>query len=340
MRAITIANVLQDMSVCFMGSSLSTYQHLIPKEITCLHLPSDVPEKDKMGLVEHTPSFLHYAPVGVQGQRERTALITEIFKTAYPLLLVVDVSVEITLLARLCGIPAIVIRQHGERDDLAHLQAYESAELLIAPFSKSMSAPSAEVWVDQKTLYAGGFSRYNNDQLQNNVHELRQHIAILIGEGGTSITERFIKELAKNCPAYTFHVIGQVAMLTGTQQENIIFHGKLAEPATVISTCAVVIGNAGHNTVMEMAALNKRFICIPEDRPFKEQEQKARILARNGNARVIPADELQHVNWQEELETILNQTPDWTGVIAEDALPNIRRSIDAVLQRLFQNQPD
>lgn len=336
MRAITIANALPGLSCIFMGSNLKPYQHLIPAEITCVHLPADLAQTHETILPDDHLSFVHYAPLGLRGQRERTALMTAVFTSHNPLLLIVDVSVEVALLARLCGIPTVLIKQHGDRNDLPHLQAYESATLIIAPFSASLAAPNQAAWVDQKTVYVGGFSKYSMRQ-RNQEKELDQQVAILTGEGGTSLNQAWIEELATSCSSYTFHVIGQIATLPSSAPHNLQWHGKLADPATVLSYCAIVIGNAGHNTVMEMATLNKRFICIPEERPFNEQQQKAQLLARNGHARVIPCHDLHQINWKEELAHMLKQQPDWTGVINPDALRLVNTAIHQTLQRLYPN---
>ncbi|MDO7743023.1 MAG: hypothetical protein MUP99_04590, partial [Pedobacter sp.] len=104
--------------------------------------------------------------------------------------------------------------------------------------------------------------------------------------------------------------------------------------------CQIVIGNAGHNTVMEMADLNKRFICIPEDRPFDEQLQKADLLAVKGCARVIYPGDLFAVNWPDELENAGSTLPNWEGMINPDALQHIVNAIkDTVNQVFASNYP-
>lgn len=335
MRAITLANALPGLSCFFMGSNLKPYLDIIPREINCIHLPADVPAENEFPLQEANElAYLHYAPLGLRGQRERTALITQAFTRHYPLLLLVDVSVEITLLARLCGIPTLVMRQHGLRDDPAHLLAYESATLLIAPYAKEMAVASSMDWVEQKTLYAGGFSKYSNRPKGAEEEDHRQ-VAILLGKGGTSLDHHFITHLAKVCGLYTFHVIGEMEDKGFPLQPNIVWHGKLAEPVAVLMNSALVIGNAGHNTVMEMADLNKRFICIPEERTFAEQLQKAELLARNGNARVILPAELNTINWEQELDKLIQCAPFWDHVTDAAALHKISAAIDATLIKLF-----
>ncbi|SEB09837.1 glycosyltransferase [Pedobacter hartonius] len=335
MRALSIAAVLQGFKIFFLGSNLRPYAGLIADEIECIHLSSDVPAENDLHFSAHPLTFLHYAPLGIAGQRERIALLTDIFKDTSPMLLIVDVSVEITLLARLCGIPSIVIRQHGRRDDLPHMNAYESAELLIAPYSAGMAPPGEKDWISAKTLYAGGFSKYSNLKDSDINEEIPDQVAVLLGQGGSSMDAEFINHLADCCENYNFHVIGLRACIETEAKHNVIWHGQLDDPITVLRYCKVVIGNAGHNTVMEMADLNKRFICIPEERPFEEQLQKAELLKANGNAMVVKSGNLNLLNWPVALDTMVRKQPNWKGVTEKTALGNIAGAISHTMERIY-----
>lgn len=332
MRAISIAQTVKNVSVIFMGSNLHPYLHLMPDHLRCVHLPADIPAADEQVWSASDLSFLHYAPLGLAGQRERTAIMTRVFNQPGPLVLIVDVSVEVTLLARLCGIPTVVIRQHGDRNDLAHLQAYESAELLIAPFPKTMEPPFALPWLNDKTLYAGGFSKYSSVSIDNLQEEQPNQIGILLGEGGTSIDQLLIKRIVTCCPDYHFHVIGIGNPAGEGEHPGLTWHGKLADPAQILRSCAVVIGNAGHNTVMEMADLNKRFVCIPEERPFNEQRQKAELLAITSTALVIYPEELNSVDWSAALQGLQATVPQWNDVTDPAALQHIATAIEQLFK--------
>ena len=335
MRAITIASSLTADHICFIGSNLRPYLDQIPEHIVCIHLPLDLPDENDHQPRAHALSFLHYAPLGIAGIRERTAVLTATFRQYYPMLLVVDVSVEVTLLARLSGIPTVVVRQHGKRTDIPHLDAYESAELLIAPYAETFALTDEEEWIKEKTVYAGGFSKYSDNKTVGNEQEQPGHIAILVGQGGTSLDTEFIHHLATACENYIFHIMGSSANHSMLLKHNLTVHGQLKDPKAVLDQCQVVIGNAGHNTVMEMADLNKRFICIPEDRPFDEQLQKADLLAVKGCARVIYPGDLFAVNWPDELENACSRLPNWDGMINPDALQHIAHAIKNTMNQVF-----
>ncbi|MCF0060480.1 hypothetical protein MUK70_14645 [Dyadobacter chenwenxiniae] len=338
MRAISIASQLGNAKVTFLGSDLMRYAEVIPNAITCIHLPGDVAGPEDPFASRMQLSFLHYAPLNVERVARLAAAISAALHALFPVILIVDVSVEVTMLATLCGTPTVVIRQNGDRDDNAHLHAYECAQLLIAPSTAQLMNPSPYDWVNSKTFFSGGFSKYSG---------MGQHlgavnpwsIGVIVGSGGTSINGAVINALATQCSGWSIHVIGAVSETERVVTPNVIFHGQLNDPASVLSGCSVVIGNAGHNTVMEMADLGKKFVCIPEDRPFREQLRKAALLEQNGMAVVVHPEELGNVAW----EPIIRQAASldnncWQDVIKPSALADVARRLHGLWENNFSHQ--
>lgn len=334
MRAIAISRALPDCNITFLGSSLKGYMALMPPNVKYIHLPIDTESEADLHHIHHNPvESLHYAPLNVSGLRERNTIITALFAEQYPLLLIVDVSVEITLLARLCGVPVIVVRQHGIRHDPAHLAAYQSASALLASYPETMQRQEAK-WLMDKTIYTGGFSRYDiKNECEYPAENLT--VAVLTGSGGTSIDLQFICYLARHCSIWNVDVIGLPKPEAINLPENIMFHGHLQDPLEFLISASVVIGNAGHNTVMEMASLNKRFIAIPEDRPFGEQIEKAEILQELGLATVIKPQAFYQTDWQVLLSNTAQSSPDWTGIVLPEATNLAAKGILSVYQSIF-----
>jgi len=332
MRALAIATKIKG-AITFLGSDLQRYQSLIPKHIACIHLPADTPaEEDQFYSSGSDAPALHYAPLNVAGLRNRATILSRFFATSYPLLLVVDVSVEIALFARLCGVPTIIVRQHGLRNDAAHLNAYHSASLLIAPYSRKLQSGAPE-WVDEKTVFSGGFSRFPLDEKANE-EALPTEIAIMAGRGGTSLDINFINFIALACPDFCFHVLGIAE--DGLQvPENVVLYGPIDDPSPVLRQCIIIIGNAGHNTVMEAASLQKRFICVPENRPFSEQEHKASSLATALGTAVILPEELYQTEWNKVLRHLLTIKTNWGNTINPEALQIIATNIEQLAETLF-----
>ncbi|SDF66233.1 Glycosyltransferase family 28 C-terminal domain-containing protein [Pedobacter terrae] len=315
-----------------MGSGLEAQKALIPNSIDLIFLPIDTPNQQDRDFMDQNLEGLHYAPLNVSGQLERVNKITSFLASHPKLLFVIDVSVEIAMLSRLCGVPTIVIRQHGLRDDLPHQICYRNAAGLLAPFDLQMSGPGPE-WVNEKTFYTGGFSRFAPSADTSDVS--KKQVAVLIGRGGTSINGQFLDYLSSQCPQWTFHVVGDSQHLSHIH--NLQFHGELSDPQAILTECSIVIGNAGHNTVMECASLNKRFIAIAEERPFEEQEEKARIIQKLALAVHVSASEIFDLDWKVILENLVTTHPNWSGFISSDAAERAADYLRQTHRTLFQH---
>lgn len=120
-RAIAIGQSLDN--VMLMGSGLAYRTGNLP----FLDLPDDRLD-DSFAGIDHVdrPSSLHYAPLDHEGLRQRTALMTGWIAEARPRLMVVDVSAEVAMLARLASVPTVYVRLSGRRLDAAHLDAFRA----------------------------------------------------------------------------------------------------------------------------------------------------------------------------------------------------------------------
>ncbi|MFC4211233.1 glycosyltransferase [Pedobacter lithocola] len=332
MRTLQIVKALKNHQVILMGSGLKALTEL-PSNIKVAHLPLDIADENENTSVGNIKSMaFHYAPIGIKGIRNRVALMTEVFQKNYPLILVIDVSVEVALLARLAGIPTIIMRQHGNRTDLPHQLAYDSAELLIAPFSNEMYVGEKDN-AYKKTVFTGGFSRF--DSVENNVNINQNTVCILVGNGGTSITEMFIKSIALSCNKFHFKVLG-LEQNKSNRLANLEFLGQVVNPAETIKEANIIIGNTGHNTVMEAASLNKRFVGIPENRPFDEQIEKAKSIQNRAGIKIVSPNELLKTDWLLLLENIKGEQVDWKGVIAPKAVEILAETIVKTGEKLFK----
>lgn len=228
-------------------------------------LPLDLPAPGEPALPDPPPG-LHYAPVGAASLRSRMAALSGYFHQAAPALLVVDVSVEVAMFARLCGVPVTIVRQHGDRNDFAHRLAYAWAEELLAPYPRWLEDASASLAVRQASRYTGGFpvgpARRSNP--------VPGRVVVLSGRGDGGFDPRDVESAAAACPGTNW-------VLAGPQNWR-------ADVAELIGSAEVVISHAGHNAVMEVAAARRPLVCIPRPRPFGEQHGKAEALRRAGAA--------------------------------------------------------
>ncbi len=216
-----------------------------------------------------------------------------------PDLLVSDVGLEASMIARLCGIPTIYSRQHGERHDKGHQLAYEWACSLLAPFAPEMEQEACPRWIREKTFYSGGFSRFTGRlkaAIAPSAYDpQRPNVLVMTGFGGTEITPAAIALAAAATPQWTWHVLGIcTAKKTTTQKnsekktsDNLHYHGVVEDVWAYLCHASLVVANAGHNSTMEIAAAGVPAICIPAPRPFNEQVCKAEVLRRLGLCVVV-----------------------------------------------------
>ena len=195
-----------------------------------------------------------------------------------PDLIVVDVALEAALMARFCGIPVVYMRQHGRRWDLGHRLAYEASVGLLAPFSADMEQRDCPQWIRQKTFYSGGFCRFDTGQTRppEAFADGECNVVVLIGSGGTNITVDAIAKAAAATPSWSWFVLGKLPQRP--LGKNIRSLGHVANVYPYLCHASLVVGNAGHNTVMEIGVAQAPFLCLPAQRPFKEQICKADVL--------------------------------------------------------------
>ncbi len=249
-------------------------------------LPLDVDPRGPAG--PQPAANLHHAPVGVAGLTRRMATLAAWIDRAAPDLFVVDVSVEVATFVRLMGVPTVVVRQHGRRDDPPHLMAYDHASLLLAPWSPQLEDPWVPGWVRSRTAHVGGFSRFDGRLADRTASRRRLGIdgstrpVVLVTAGGEGAAGWDPDAAAAATPGWQWVVVGGVPSTTPRLRHL----GWLDDPWDWLCAADVVITHAGHNSTMEAAAAGTPMVVIPQPRPFDEQVHKAAALDRCGAALV------------------------------------------------------
>lgn len=259
------------------------------------------------------PHALHYAPSHHGGIRSRAALLTSWIAQERPSLMVVDVSVEIAMLARLAATPTVYVRLSGLRNDPAHLEAFRGASVVLSPFNQELDHPDMPDWVRAKTSFCPGLTSSSRSTEPNR----QDTILVVYGRGGTGGDGDALAAAARAAPGFDWRVIGPVSQPQSCP-DNLSILGWVEEAESEIARADLVVGAAGDGLVNAVIATGSRFICLPEPRPFDEQFSKAHRLAAIGAAVVIK-------RWP--------QASDWPGLIAA------ARDLDpGVLNRL--HEPD
>ena len=263
-RALAVAQQAQGRIV-LIGTGLAGRTAAVP----VLELPDDRPEAASRLPARFADDPLHYAPLRHEGVRRRMAAVADWIVRHEPALMVVDVSVEIALLARLCGIPTVYVRLAGVRNDAPHHQTFRSARSLLAPFDSALDDPFVPAWVRDKTLYVPGLTTAravpNPDELS---------VLVVNGAGGGQLDGGVIAAAAAETPELTWRVIGPIEM-PGRPPPNLTSCGWVDDADREIARAGIVVGSAGDGVVSAVLAAGRPYVCLPQSRPYDEQRNKA-----------------------------------------------------------------
>ncbi|MEU0795943.1 glycosyltransferase [Amycolatopsis sp. NPDC005961] len=219
---------------------------------------------------------LHWAPRRHPGLRDRMALVSAELHRHAVRLLVVDVSVEIALLARLHGVPVVVVAQPGRRTDRAHRTAYDLAETILAPWPRRPAPDWPSAWL-AKTVHVGAFSRF--DGRAASPAGAARRALVLWGSGGLAVSTAQLHAAAAATPRWQWDIAGP-AQTEEPPPPNLHHHGWVADPWPLLTEAGVVVTHAGQNALAEVAAARRPAVVIPQPRPFDEQEATAEALVR------------------------------------------------------------
>jgi predicted glycosyltransferase len=247
-----------------------------------------------------TPPPLHYAPLDHAGVRLRVAAISSWIADAHPDLMVVDVSVEVAMLARLASVPIVYMRLSGRRGDRPHCDAFASAAALIAPFAEVLDDPATPDRIRDKTFYAGNIVR------PAPVQEVEPDTVLVVaGRGGEMADGTRWAQAAAAVPDRRWRVIGPVRP-PSAMPGNIVYSGWIEDAERAIAAAGIVIGAAGDGLVSAVLAYDRPFICFPEVRAFDEQASKAARLAQL-DAAIVPAIWPDAQNWRILIDAAVQQ---------------------------------
>jgi len=306
-RAIAIGQSLGGITL--LGTGLTGKTGNLP----FLDLPDDRFDEGFAG-IDHAerPSSLHYAPLDHEGIRQRTAMMALWIARSRPSLMVVDVSAELAMLARLASVPTVYVRLSGTRLDTAHLDAFRGATALLAPFHEALDDDDIPAWVRKKTFYAPGIIR----PVTNSENKRDGAVLIVLGRGGgISDGERWA-QVARATPERQFRIIGPCTV-PSLLPNNLELRGWVDDADAQIAAATVVIGAAGDGVVSAVLAARRPFICMPEPRPFNEQVSKARRLGAVGGA-IVRFDWPAASDWTGLIDLAIDQAEHWPACLMNE----------------------
>jgi hypothetical protein len=233
-------------------------------------LPSDV-DVEHPGDVS-AGGVVHWAPLHSPGLRRRGAAIAAWIDRARPRAFVTDVSVEVTLLVRIMGVPVVVAAMRGTRTDRAHTAAYDCAHALLAPWAAEFNPADWPRRWNAKTWNVGAFSAFDATPRLPAQPTTPHKVVVVMGAGGSDVSVRTIADARAATPKWAWQSAGVGAWLSR------------AALWRALCEADVVITHAGQNALAEVAAARRPAVVVAQPRPHGEQLETARTLDRAGIA--------------------------------------------------------
>lgn len=237
--------------------------------------------------------MLHWLPMGHVPTRSRMRRLAGWVERRGPDAVVVDVSVEVTVLMRLLGVPSVVIAQPGRRDDEPHRLAYRLADAVLAPWPVEADGCVRGLQEQSdKVRHTGGISRLRPRPGTRGT--LRG--VVLAGRDDPTM-RRVADAVRRQVPDLDWVMAGAGSWMPDIEAS--------------LATAAVVVSHAGQNAVADIAAVRAPAVVVACPRPHDEQEYLARVLGEMGIAPVVPADEVVRVDWSHLVLSVLGTAPAW-----------------------------
>lgn len=252
------------------------------------------------GRSETADGRLHWAPKHDAGLRHRMAKIAAWIDRTAPEAMVVDVSVEVALFARLHGVPVVSIALPGVRSDHAHRLGFDVSDAIIGAWPEwamgmlrvdTADTPGAGPVAQPlagKLFAVGAISVQANSpgRTPASIHR----VVVLGGGGGGGMREPEIRAARAQTPGVEWIEVG-------TSADN-----WSPNPADWLRRASMVVSHAGQGAVADIAAVGVPALVVPQERPFREQIMTAHTLSRADGLPVMVANSFARNDWAHLLE--------------------------------------
>ena len=313
-RCEAIIAELDDRPITIVSADRSIFGRL-DERVEFVELPNAIGDPSATGALhaQQTPDAMQCVPLGSPRLKANAQLIVDVFRRRSPGLMFNDVSVEWALLARLCSVPCVKVRMHGDRSDASHVAAYQACAAMVAPFAEALEQPDYPAWARAKTFYSGGLCTTTDPvpgraeaRKRLGMDPDRRSVLVLSGGGGTGALYASLTMAARALPDALWTAVGRVHR-EGHETEfaNLRHLPWVDDVVDHIAAADIVVASAGDNTVHEIARVGRPFLCIPEWRYYDEQRAKGRELARLGAAHVLDGWPASNGQWREAIEGAL-----------------------------------
>lgn len=229
---------------------------------------------------------LHWVPEMDPGLTARMAEISSWIADVEPALMVVDVSAEVSLLARLHGTPVVTMVLPGDRRDAAHDLVHSVARRVVAAWPDDVTGMVMGLDAHRDRLTCvGGLSRFDGREVPARSDQASRTVVVLSGLGDETSWD--VESARRETPDWTWHVLGADTWVD--------------DPWELLCAADVVVTHGGQNAIAEVAAARRPAVVVPRPRPFREQDSMAAVLATDGRFPVTVRPELPAGGWDDLL---------------------------------------
>lgn len=231
------------------------------------------------------------------------ARIAAWLQDARPELVVSDVSVEVTLLCRLLGVPVASVVQPGDRGDEVHRLGHGVSDLLVA-FVPPEARPAVRGMTEEdhrRLLCLGSVSAHAASAAEGTTTSgaearptsaVPRSVVVLCGRGGGGLDGDALARARDLTPEWEWTVLGARA------------ETWVPDPLPLLRRADVVVTHAGLGALADVALSRRPAVVLPQARPHDEQVSTAQVLAEDEWPAVVERDPA---------------TADWAGLLARAA---------------------
>lgn len=350
-RCLAIAHQLHPRPVTIFCAKPEIFPDL-PNNAEVIRIPDFHGKQARSEQLHNEPACqaLDCAPVGVSAIRGTGGIIADWLARADPAVFVVDVSAELALLARICSVPVVKIRMHGDREDAAHQAAYSACAGMLAPYSELLEQADWPDHFRKRTFYTGGL--IDTREPIPDKSEARQRLGlsadqeifvVVAGNGGVGIPIAPVTMAARAYPDALWLTVGKTVRYGHeTDFSNLVDVGWVDNVNDYLAAADVVVATPGDTLTHEIARVGRPLICIPEWCYYSEQVCKGQALADRNLAAYSPVWPGSFAQWRTLVDTA--RQCDINGqhqLVDENAAGNAAGYLEGLIQRLWQNSaPD
>lgn len=293
---------------------------------------------------------LDCAPLGVSAIRGTGGIIAAWLAHEDPVLFIVDVSAELALLGRICSVPVVKIRMHGDRDDPAHQAAYSACSALLAPYSEALEQDDWPEHFRKRTFYTGGLidtrqpvpEKTTARDLLGLPQDARVFV-VVAGSGGVGIPIAPITIAARAYPEALWLTVGKTVRYGHeTEFSNISDVGWVDNVSDYIAAADVVIATPGDTLTHEIARVGRPLVCIPEWCYYDEQVRKAEALSARNLAVYSPRWPASYSQWRALIQAAAKcDLRSQRALVDEHAAERAARYLEGLINELWHDSsPD